>query len=52
MLLIAENDFEYKLDKTHHIEYTLENLNQELQQAGWYLDSYQVNWGELWGILR
>jgi|APSaa5957512622_1039677.scaffolds.fasta_scaffold35611_2 2-polyprenyl-3-methyl-5-hydroxy-6-metoxy-1,4-benzoquinol methylase len=47
-----ENGFEYKLDNTHYIEYTLDSLQTELKQAGWQIESYQVNWGEFWGVLK
>jgi 2-polyprenyl-3-methyl-5-hydroxy-6-metoxy-1,4-benzoquinol methylase len=41
--------YEYRLDDTHFIEYTLETLLAELAEAGWKLDYYQINWGEIWG---
>ncbi|RJQ35640.1 class I SAM-dependent methyltransferase [Candidatus Parcubacteria bacterium] len=44
--------FEYRLDSTHFIEYTVEDLEKELKKSGWYLDYYQVNWGELWAVLK
>ncbi|PLX26224.1 hypothetical protein C0580_00320 [Candidatus Parcubacteria bacterium] len=44
--------FEYRLDETHFIEYTVEDLEKELEQSGWELDYYQVNWGELWAVLK
>lgn len=44
--------FEYRLDETHFIEYTVEALEEELKQSGWELDYYQVNWGELWAVLK
>lgn len=44
--------FEYRLDDTHYIEYTLESIQDELNQSGWGLDYYQVNWGELWAVLK
>lgn len=47
-----EMGFEYKLDKTHFIEYTLDTLRSELERSGWKLVSYQVNWGELWGVVK
>lgn len=46
------NGFEYKLDSTHEIEYTLDSLKNELGLSGWQLGSYQVNWGELWGVVE
>jgi len=44
--------YEYRLDHTHETEYTLEALESELVQSGWCLAEYQVNWGELWGVLK
>ncbi|MFZ5365194.1 MAG: class I SAM-dependent methyltransferase [Patescibacteria group bacterium] len=47
-----ENGHEYRLDKTHFIEYTVDSLRKELTQAGWNLDSYSIQFGELWGVLK
>lgn len=44
--------YDYRLDNTHFIEYTLETLQAELKEAGWKLTSYQVNWGEVWGVME
>ncbi len=44
--------FEYKLDPTHEIEYTPEELEKELQEAGWRIKSGQTNWGEWWGVIE
>jgi 2-polyprenyl-3-methyl-5-hydroxy-6-metoxy-1,4-benzoquinol methylase len=46
-----ENGFEYRLDPTHYIEYTLEELKNELDNSGWKIDSFIVNFGEFLGIL-
>jgi SAM-dependent methyltransferase len=43
---------EYRLDSTHRIEYRLDTFQSEAESAGWRLDYYQVNWGELWGVLK
>ena len=47
-----EIGLEYRLDKTHFVEYTLETLKKELGQSNWKLISHQINWGELWGIIK
>jgi len=47
-----ENGYEYRLDKTHFIEYTTESLKNELNQAGWSLGNYSIQFGELWGVVR
>jgi len=44
--------FEYRLDPTHFIEYTVETLQSELQASGWVMESYSVQFGELWGVLH
>lgn len=44
--------YEFRLDSTHYIEYTLDTLTDELQASGWYLDYYQINWGEIWAVLK
>lgn len=46
------NGFEYRLDDTHYIEYTLEDVEKEAEASGWIIESYQVNWGEFWGVLK
>ena len=45
------NNLEYRLDETHFIEYRLDSLKPELEAAGCVLLSYQINWGELWGVV-
>jgi len=47
-----ENNYKYMLDNTHFIEYTINILQNELSQAGWELDKYSVQFGELWGVLN
>ncbi len=42
--------FEYRLDRTHFIEYIVPELISELKTAGWKLNKYSVQFGELWGI--
>ncbi len=42
----------YKLDDTHETEYTLEQVKEEMKASGWIIESYQVNWGEFWGVIK
>lgn len=44
--------FEYRLDPTHYIEYTGDTLFNELNNAGWKLAEYSIQYGELWGVVR
>lgn len=46
-----ENGFEYRLDPTHFIEYSLESLEKELDDSGWKIESFIVNFGEFMGVL-
>ncbi|MFA5173418.1 MAG: class I SAM-dependent methyltransferase [Candidatus Paceibacterota bacterium] len=46
-----ENGFEYRLDPTHRIEYTLEGLKKELDESGWKIENFIVNFGEFLGVL-
>ncbi|NMB47893.1 class I SAM-dependent methyltransferase [Candidatus Kuenenbacteria bacterium] len=44
--------FEYKLDPTHELEYTEAEIKKEIEATGWVIKSFQVNWGEWWGIIK
>lgn len=46
-----ENGFDYKLDPSHYIEYTLEDLKEEVKQSGWKIKTYSIQFGEFWGII-
>jgi len=46
-----KNGLEYRLDSTHFIEYTVVGLAHELEQAGWKVESYNVKFGEWWGVV-
>lgn len=47
-----ELGIEWRLDKTHYIEYTLENFQRELEKAGLNLKEYKIQFGEIWAILK
>ncbi|OHA58433.1 MAG: hypothetical protein A2571_01485 [Candidatus Vogelbacteria bacterium RIFOXYD1_FULL_44_32] len=47
-----DHGYPYKLDDTHETEFTLEQIKEETALAGWRVESYQVNWGEFWGVLK
>lgn len=46
-----EKGFEYRLDPTHFIEYTLSILDQELSNSGWKIKHYSIQFGEFWGVI-
>jgi len=43
---------EWRLDKTHYVEYTLDSLKNELTRAGLILESYSIQFGETWAIVK
>lgn len=47
-----ESGIEYRLDKTHFTEYTLETFNHELSQAGFSLQEYSIQFGEIWAVTK
>lgn len=46
-----EKGFEYRLDKTHYIEFTEENFKEEVEMAGLKIISAYQKFGELYAIL-
>lgn len=46
--LKEELGVEYRLDRTHYIEYTQEKFFDELKTAGLSVESYEIRWGEIW----
>lgn len=46
-----ELGLEYRLDKTHFTEYTLEHFTQELRDAGLMIQSQSIQFGEIWAIV-
>lgn len=47
-----EMGVEWKLDKTHFTEYTLEQVFDEMNQAGLVVESYDVKFGEFYGVIK
>ena len=46
-----ELGLEYRLDKTHFIEYTFETFNEEMLEAGLRNLGYSVQFGEIWAVV-
>jgi hypothetical protein len=46
-----ELGLEYRLDKTHFIEYTLESFKKELEQASLKIDKFSIQFGEIWAVI-
>lgn len=47
-----EVNVEWRLDYTHCTEYTLEQVFSELKQAGLIVESYDVQFGEFYGVFK
>lgn len=45
-----ELGLEYRLDKTHFIEYTFEGFKEELGKAGLSVLDYSIQFGEIWAV--
>ena len=42
----------WRLDKTHYVEYTLDSFKKELGQSGLKIKSHSVQFGEIWAIVE
>ena len=47
-----ELGIEWRSDKTHYTEYTLESFRDELRKAGLKLEKYSIQFGEIWGVIK
>ncbi len=47
-----QKNLEYRLDRTHYIEYTMDTLRDELKKSGWKIKKYSIQFGEFWGVLN
>ncbi len=47
-----EQGLEYRLDNSHFIEYTLESFIDELTVANLVIDSYSIQFGEIWARVK
>ena len=47
-----ELGFEYRLDDTHYIEYTLDTFKSELKNASLEIIDYQIQFGEIWAKVK
>lgn len=43
---------EWRLDSTHYTEYTLQQLREELSQANLKMESYEIQFGEIYATVR
>lgn len=47
-----EMGVEWRLDHTHHIEYTLEEIFDELNRADLWVRKYDIQFGEFYGVVE
>jgi len=45
---MKELGLDYRLDKTHYIEYTYDTFLEEIESAGLKILSYSIQFGEIW----
>jgi len=50
--LMKELGLDYRLDRTHYIEYTQEAFFVELEKAGLRAETHEIRWGEIWAVLK
>lgn len=47
-----ELGIEWRCDTTHFIEYTKEDFYSEFTKAGWSIEEYHVQWGEIYAVCK
>ncbi len=50
--LMKELGLDYRLDRTHYIEYTQETFFEELERAELKAETYEIRWGEIWAVVK
>lgn len=49
---LKEKGYEYRLDSTHHIEYTLESFQKEIKNSGLKIKKFSIQFGEIWAVVN
>jgi len=52
VLYKEELGVEYRLDKAHHMEYTIESFTGELEEADLRICNYSIQFGEIWAVVE
>ena len=47
-----ELGIEYRLDKTHYIEYTFDEFKKEMEEADLKISHYSIQFGEIWAVVE
>lgn len=50
--LKQELGIDYRLDSTHFIEYLTDEFLEEIKKAELCIESYKINWGEIWALVK
>ncbi|MHA1284901.1 MAG: class I SAM-dependent methyltransferase [Promethearchaeota archaeon] len=51
-LYFKELGYDYRLDNSHYIEYTLESFKKELKSADYEIIYYSIQFGEIWAKVK
>lgn len=46
-----EIGLDYRLDKDHYVEYTLNGFEEELKEGGLGIQHYSIQFGEIWAVV-
>ena len=52
VLYKKELGIEWRLDLTHFTEYTEASFREEMNQAGYQVESLSVQFGEIWAVVK
>lgn len=52
VLYKKELGIDYRLDKTHYIEYTFDEFKNEVESAGLEIKDYSIQFGEIWAVVE
>jgi len=47
-----ELGLEYRLDKTHQVEYTFPTFQKEIEMAGLKIEFFSIQFGEIWAVCK
>ena len=47
-----EIGLDYRLDTTHFTEYTLDQFRYEFETAGFVIENYSIQFGEIWAVIK
>lgn len=47
-----ELGIDYRLDTTHFTEYTFTQFKDEFEKAGYVIENYSIQFGEIWAVIK